>query len=156
MSSTTCTSLPQHCRYHSKVQGTGPPAYNTMCGGCTTPIQYKSTHQLCASQRAAENGDGDCRGWSAELCQTMLLLMVAGEGVRARTMLAEASVGGGLEDGCSFWQWERRAELLQRCDGGGGIGRRCCVAKRCCRMTYSGWRCCGRSGGGAYVRRWVS
>ena len=56
-----------------------------------------------------------------------------------------------IEGGCSFWQWERRAELLQRCDGGGGIGRRCCVAKRCCWMTSSGWRCCGRSGGGAYV-----
>ena len=71
---------------------------------------YKSTHQLCASQRAVENGDGDCRGWSAEVCPTMLLLMVAGEGVRARTMLAEASVGG-LVDGCSSWWWERRAEL---------------------------------------------
>ena len=81
----------------------------------------------------------------------MLLLVVAGGGVRARMMLAEASVGGGLEGGCSFWQWERRAELLQRCDGGGGIGRRCCVAKRCCWVTSSGWRCCGRSGGGAYV-----
>ena len=39
----------------------------------------------------------------------MLLLMVDG-GVRARTMLAEASVGG-LVDGCSSWWWERCAEL---------------------------------------------
>ena len=39
----------------------------------------------------------------------MLLLMVDGGGVRARTMLAEASVGG-LVDGCRRW-WERRAEL---------------------------------------------
>ena len=43
------------------------------------------------------------------MCPTMLLLMVAGGGVRARTMLAEASVGGGLVDRCSFWWWERRA-----------------------------------------------
>ena len=139
--STTAREGAHHCRYSSKVQGTGPPAY--------TAQVYKSTHQLCTSQRAVENGDGDCREWNAELCPTMLLLMVAGGGVRARTMLAEASVGGGLVDGCSFWQWERRAELLQRCDGGGGIGRRCCVAKRCCWVTSSGWRCCGRSGGGA-------
>ena len=62
-----------------------------------------------------ENGDGDCRGWSAELCQTMLLLMVAGEGVRARTMLAEPSVGG-LVDGCRWW-WERRAELTALSNG---------------------------------------
>ena len=40
-------------RYHSKVQGTGLPSYNTMCAGCTTAIQSKSTHQLCASQRVA-------------------------------------------------------------------------------------------------------
>ena len=33
-----------------------------MCGGCTTAIQYKSTHQLCASQSAVENGDCDCWG----------------------------------------------------------------------------------------------
>ena len=72
-----------------------------------------------------ENGDGDCRGWSAEVCQTMLLLMVAGEGVRARTMLAEASVGG-LVDGCSFWWWERRAELTALSNG--LIDWRCCVA----------------------------
>ena len=63
-----------------------------------------------------ENGDGDCRGWSAELCPTMLLLMVDGGGVRARTMLAEASVGG-LVDGCSFWWWERRAELTALSNG---------------------------------------
>ena len=68
-------------------------------GGCTTAIQYKSTHQLCASQRAVENGDGDCRGWSAELCPTMLLLMVAGGEVHARTMLAEASVREGVVGG---------------------------------------------------------
>ena len=43
----------------------------------------------------------------------MLLLMVADGGVRARTILAEASVGGGLVDGCSFWWWDRRAELIQ-------------------------------------------
>ena len=90
MSSTTCTSLPQLEKVHT-IAGTTErsrpqvhlPIYNTMCGGCTTAIQYKSTHQLCASQRAVENGDGDCRGWSAELCQTMLLLMVAGGGVRS-------------------------------------------------------------------------
>ena len=40
----------------------------------------------------------------------MLLLMVAGGGVRARTMLAQTRVGG-LVDGCSSWWWERRAEL---------------------------------------------
>ena len=52
--------------------------------------------------------------------------------MRARTMLAEASVAEGLVNGCSYWWRERRAELIQRCDGGGAIGRRCCVAKRCC------------------------
>ena len=46
----------------------------------------------------------------------MLLLMVTGEGVCARTMLAEASVGG-LVDGCSFWWWERRAELTALSNG---------------------------------------
>ena len=116
MPSTTCTSLPQLEKVHT-IAGTTQrsraqvhPPTPPMCGGCTTAIQYKSTHQLCASQRAAEKGDGDCRGWSAEVCPTMLLLMVAGGGVRARTMLAEASVGG-LVDGCSSWWWERRAEL---------------------------------------------
>ena len=54
-------------------------------------------------------------GWSAELCPTMLLLMVDGRGVRARTMLAEASVGG-LVDGCRRW-WERRAELSALSNG---------------------------------------
>ena len=54
-------------------------------------------------------------GWSAELCPTMLLLMVDGGGVRARTMLAEASVGG-LVDGCRRW-WERRAELSALSNG---------------------------------------
>ena len=71
--STTAREGAHHCRYHSKVQGTGPPTYNTMCGACTTAIQYKRAHQLCASQRAVENGDGDCWGRSAELCPTMLL-----------------------------------------------------------------------------------
>ena len=33
-----------------------------------------------------------------------------------------------VSDGCSFWWWERRAELAQRCDGRAAIGRRCCVA----------------------------
>ena len=59
----------------AKVQGAGPPVYTTMCGGYTTAIQYKSTHQLCASQGAVENGDSDCRGWSTELCPTILLLI---------------------------------------------------------------------------------
>ena len=72
-----------------------------MCGGCTTAIQCKSTHQLCASQRAAENGDGDCRGWSAVVYPTMLPLMVGGGGVRAQTTLAEASVGGGSVTGAA-------------------------------------------------------
>ena len=44
----------QGTRYHSKVQGTGPPSYNTMCVECTTAIHDKSTHQLCASQRAVD------------------------------------------------------------------------------------------------------
>ena len=48
----------------------------------------------------------------------MLLLMVAGGEVRARTMLAEASVGGGLVNGYSFWWWETR--------------RAYCVVKRSC------------------------
>ena len=45
----------------------------------------------------------------------MLLLMVDGGGVRARSMLAEASVGG-LVDGCRRW-WERRAELSALSNG---------------------------------------
>ena len=52
------------------------------------------------------------------MCPTMLLLMVVG-GVHTRTMLAEASIGEGLVDRCSFWWWERRAELIQRCGGRG-------------------------------------
>ena len=141
MSSTTCTSLPQLEKVHtiagttqrSRAQvhpPTTPCVVDALLQYSTKVLSSKqySTHQLCASQRAAENGDGDrdCRGWSTELCQTMLLLMVAGGGVRARTMLAEASVGG-LVDRHSFWRWERRAEFIPRCDGGGAIGRRCCV-----------------------------
>ena len=98
MSSTTCTSLPQLEKVHtiagttqrSRAQvhpPTTPCVVDALLQYSTKVLSSKqySTHQLCASQRAAENGDGDrdCRGWSTELCQTMLLLMVAGGGVRS-------------------------------------------------------------------------
>ena len=153
MSSTTCTSLParegaHHCRYHSKVQSTGPPAYNTMCGGCTTAIQYKSAHQLCASQRAVEQR-------SPVVCFTES----SGErgrrlsGVERRVVSDNAATDGGrwrsarsddagrgkcwrrVSGRCSFWCWERRAELTLRGDGGGGIGWRCCVAVLRCQTV---------------------
>ena len=107
MSSTTCTSLPQLEKVHT-IAGTTQRS-RAQVHPPTTPcavdalLLYKSTHQLCvSSQRAAENRDGDCQGWSAEVCPTMLLLMVAGEGVRAQTMLAEASIA-----------WRRVSERVQ-------------------------------------------
>ena len=47
-----------------------------MCFRCTTAIQYKSTHQLWASQRAVDGLTGCyCRVvMELELCWTMLLL----------------------------------------------------------------------------------
>ena len=49
------------------------------------------------------------------------------------------AASGGGKDAQSFYNDVMAEEL---------IGRRCRVAKRCCRVT-SRWRCCGRSGGGA-------
>ena len=119
----------QGTRYHSKVQGTGPPTYNTMCVGCTTAIQYKSTHQLWASQRAVENRDcervrqccclqllqecklgrcweGECYGRGSGQVQ----LLVVEEKRTAHTM-ALANVS-----------WRRSAELVSGAAAGGGGG----------------------------------
>ena len=138
MSSTTCTSLPQLEKVHtiagttqrSRAQAHLP---TTPCA-VDTLLQY-STRALtsCVLHREQwRTGTATIGGGMNELCPTMLLLMVAGGRVRARMMLAEASVEGGLVDGCSFWWWERHAKLIQRFDGGRAIGQWSCVAKRCC------------------------
>ena len=133
MSSTTCTSLPQLEKVHT-IAGT-TQRFRAQVHSPTTPcavdalLQY-STRALTSCVLYREQWrTGTATVGGGELCPTMLLLMVAGGRVRARTLLAEASVGGGVVDGCSFWWWKTRAEFIQRCDGRGAIGRRCCVAK---------------------------
>ncbi len=101
MSSTTCTSLPQLEKVHT-IAGTTQRS-RAQVHPPTTPcavdalLQY-STRALtsCVLYRELwRTGTPTVGGGAQRVFPTMLLLMVAGGEVRARTMLAEASVGGG-------------------------------------------------------------
>ena len=154
MSSTTCTSLPQLEKVHT-IAGTTQRS-RAQVHPPTTPCAVDALLQYSA--RALT---------SCVLHREQWRTGTATVGVERRVVPDNAATDGGrwwsarsddagrgecwrrLVDGYSFWRWERRAEFLQRCDGREGIGRRCCVARWCCWVTSSGWRCCGRSGGGA-------
>ena len=105
MSSTTCTSLPQLEKVHT-IAGTTQRS-RAQVHPPTTPcavdalLQYSTralTSCVLHMQKAVENEDVNCQGWSAELCQTMLLgecwmvggrvqLQVVGETRRAYYLL---------------------------------------------------------------------
>ena len=113
-----CTTQRSRAQAHSS---TTPGAVDALLQYSTRALTSRVLHREQWRTGTATVGGG------AQSCQTVLLLMVASGGVRARTMLAEASVGGGLVHGCSFWWWKKRTELIERCDGRGAIGWRCCV-----------------------------